>query len=52
MRFDSHGGVLITTINGRPAAAHFLARFLIEASFHSGPLGMQLRRTSLPSAYE
>jgi ATP-dependent Lhr-like helicase len=42
--------VLITTINGQPAAAHFLARFLMDAGFHPGPLGMHLRRIHLPLA--
>ena len=48
MHTHSHEGVLITTINGQPAAAHFLARFLMDAGFHPGPLGMHLRRILLP----
>jgi ATP-dependent Lhr-like helicase len=44
----SHQGVLITTINGQPVAAHPMARFLMDAGFHSGPLGMHLRRIPLP----
>jgi ATP-dependent Lhr-like helicase len=44
MRLHSHEGVLITTINGQPVAAHFVARFLMDAGFHPGPLGMHLRR--------
>jgi len=48
MRSSSHEGVLITTINGQPAAAHFMARFLMDAGFHPGPLGMHLRRIALP----
>jgi ATP-dependent Lhr-like helicase len=43
-RQRSHEGVLITTINGQPVAAHFMARFLMDAGFHPGPLGMHLRR--------
>jgi ATP-dependent Lhr-like helicase len=43
-----HLGVLITTINGQPVAAHFMARFLMDAGFYSGPLGMHLRRLPLP----
>jgi ATP-dependent Lhr-like helicase len=39
-----HRGVLITTINGQPVAAHPMARFLMDAGFHPGPLGMHLRR--------
>ena len=44
MRLSSHQGVLITTINGQPVAAHPLGRFLMDAGFHPGPLGMHLRR--------
>ena len=44
MRLHSHQGVLITTINGQPVAAHPMARFLMDAGFHPGPLGMHLRR--------
>ena len=51
MRTNSHDGVLITTINGQPAAAHFMARFLMDAGFHAGPLGMHLRRIPLPIAH-
>ena len=48
MHAHSHEGVLITTINGQPVAAHFMARFLMDAGFHPGPLGMHLRRIPLP----
>jgi ATP-dependent Lhr-like helicase len=44
MRGNSHEGVLITTINGQPVAVHPMARFLMDAGFHPGPLGMHLRR--------
>jgi ATP-dependent Lhr-like helicase len=44
MRSNSHQGVLITTINGQPVAAHPMARYLMDAGFHPGPLGMHLRR--------
>ena len=50
MRGGSHQGVLITTINGQPVAAHPMARFLMDAGFHPGPLGMHLRRIPLPLA--
>jgi ATP-dependent Lhr-like helicase len=50
MHAHSHEGVLITTINGQPAGAHFMARFLMDAGFHPGPLGMHLRRLHLPVA--
>jgi ATP-dependent helicase Lhr and Lhr-like helicase len=48
LRGASHQGVLITTINGKPVAAHPMARFLMDAGFHPGPLGMHLRRILLP----
>jgi ATP-dependent helicase Lhr and Lhr-like helicase len=48
MRASSHDGVLITTINGQPAGAHPMARYLMDAGFHPGPLGMHLRRILLP----
>jgi ATP-dependent Lhr-like helicase len=44
LRTNSHLGLLITTINGQPVAAHPMARFLMDAGFHPGPLGMHLRR--------
>jgi ATP-dependent helicase Lhr and Lhr-like helicase len=44
-----HSGYLISTINGLAVAAHPFAQALRDAGFHSGPLGMHLRRpTSLP----
>jgi ATP-dependent helicase Lhr and Lhr-like helicase len=48
MRVSSHQGVLITTINGQPVAAHPMARFLMDAGFHPGPLGLHLRRIEAP----
>ena len=51
MRASNHEGVLITTINGQPVAAHPMARFLMDAGFHPGPLGMHLRRILLPVAH-
>jgi ATP-dependent Lhr-like helicase len=50
LRGSSHQGVLITTINGQPVAAHPMARFLMDAGFHPGPLGMHLRRIPLALA--
>jgi ATP-dependent helicase Lhr and Lhr-like helicase len=44
MHADRHAGVLITTVNGQPVAAHSMARYLMDAGFHAGPLGMHLRR--------
>jgi ATP-dependent Lhr-like helicase len=51
MRANNHEGVLITTINGQPVAAHSMARFLMDAGFHPGPLGMHLRRIPLAIAH-
>jgi ATP-dependent Lhr-like helicase len=48
MQAGSREGVLITTINGQAVAAHFMARALMDAGFHPGPLGMHLRRVQLP----
>jgi Lhr-like helicase len=47
MRGNNHEGVLITTINGQPVAVHPMAKFLMDAGFHPGPLGMHLRRIPL-----
>jgi ATP-dependent Lhr-like helicase len=47
LRGASQQGVLITAINGQPVAAHPMARFLMDAGFHPGPLGMHLRRIPL-----
>ena len=47
MRGGGHQGVLITTINGQPVTAHPMARFLMDAGFYAGPLGMHLRRIPL-----
>ena len=44
----NYEGALITTINGQSVAAHPMARFLMDAGFHPGPLGMHLRRILLP----
>ena len=52
MRAGSHQGVLITTINGRPIAAHLMARFLMDAGFHPGPLGLHLRRIPIPIQHD
>jgi ATP-dependent Lhr-like helicase len=48
MRLGSHQGVLITTINGQPVAGHPMTRFLMDAGFHPGPLGLHLRRIPTP----
>lgn len=38
------GGMLISTINGKAAHLHPLARFLQDAGFHAAPLGLNVRR--------
>jgi ATP-dependent Lhr-like helicase len=48
MRVGGREGVLISTINGQPVSAHSMARFLMDAGFYAGPLGMHLRRIPLP----
>jgi ATP-dependent helicase Lhr and Lhr-like helicase len=48
MQGGRHLGMLITTINGQPVGTSFMARFLMDAGFYSGPLGMHLRR--IPAA--
>jgi len=52
MRASHHQGVLITTINGQPVAAHPMARYLMDASFHPGPLGMHLRRIPMTMGHQ
>jgi ATP-dependent Lhr-like helicase len=46
-RTGGHHGGLITTINGQQAGQHPMARFLMDAGFHPGPLGLHLRRIPL-----
>jgi ATP-dependent Lhr-like helicase len=43
-REDQRGGMLISTINGQPAAQDFLALFLQDAGFHLAPQGLNFRR--------
>ncbi len=43
------GGMLISTINGRPAHQHWMARFLQDAGFQAAPLGFNLRRMLPPA---
>jgi ATP-dependent Lhr-like helicase len=40
-------GLLLATVNDVPIAEHFLARFLLDAGFHSSPMGFHLRRSLL-----
>jgi ATP-dependent Lhr-like helicase len=46
-REDQRGGMLISTMNGQPAAHHFMAAFLQDAGFHLAPLGLNFRRVLL-----
>jgi ATP-dependent Lhr-like helicase len=48
-REDQRGGMLISSINGQPAAQHFLATFLQDAGFHLALHGLNFRRL-LPAA--
>ena len=46
-------GLLLATVNDGPIAEHFLARFLLDAGFHSSPMGFHLWRSLLaPIAHE
>jgi ATP-dependent Lhr-like helicase len=49
-REDQRGGMLISNINGQPAAQHFLASFLQAAGFHLAPQGLNYRRALLAVA--
>jgi ATP-dependent Lhr-like helicase len=49
-REDQRGGMLISAINGQPAAQHFLSSFLQDAGFHVAPLGLNFRRALLAVA--
>jgi ATP-dependent Lhr-like helicase len=49
-REDQRGGMLVSTINGQPAAHHFLAPFLQDAGFHLAPQGLNYRRALLAVA--
>ena len=45
---DHRSGMLITTINGMPIAAHWMARALQDAGFQPAPIGFNLRRVLMP----
>jgi ATP-dependent Lhr-like helicase len=45
---DGRGGLLITEINGVPAADHPLAAFLIDAGFYASAMGLMTTRPSTP----
>jgi ATP-dependent Lhr-like helicase len=44
------GGLLVSEINGRPAAEHPLAAFLVEAGFSASAMGFNVRRTRVDSS--
>lgn len=46
---DRSAGLLIGQINGQPAGAHFLAKFLQDAGFHLAPNGFNVRRPPSPA---
>ena len=46
---DRGAGLVIAQINGQPAGAHFLARFLLDAGFHAAPNGFNVRRAVQPA---
>ncbi len=45
---DHRSGMLITTINNTPVAAHWMARALQDAGFQPAPIGFNLRRVLMP----
>jgi ATP-dependent Lhr-like helicase len=45
------GGLLVSEINGRPAAEHPLAAFLVEAGFSSSAMGFNVRRSRVDSPF-
>jgi ATP-dependent Lhr-like helicase len=42
-------GILLATVNDVPIAEHFLSHFLLDAGFHSSPMGFNLRRVLMPA---
>ena len=46
---DRSAGLVIGQINGQPAGAHFLAKFLQDAGFHVAPNGFNVRRAPSPA---
>jgi ATP-dependent Lhr-like helicase len=45
---NHRGGLLVSTINGRPIHEHWLARFLLDAGFQPAPMGFNVRRILPP----
>jgi ATP-dependent Lhr-like helicase len=41
---QTRSNILITTINGTPAAEHWITRFLLNAGFTAGAMGLNVRR--------
>ncbi len=52
MNAGERHAALISTVNGLAVAAHPLARFLMDAGFYAGPLGMNLHRIPLLAAQQ
>ena len=46
---ESRGGLLVSEINGMPAAEHALVPFLIEAGFNPSAMGLQMRKAPTPA---
>ncbi len=44
LQAGERSAMLISTVNGVPVGSHTFASFLLDAGFHSGPLGMNIRR--------
>jgi ATP-dependent Lhr-like helicase len=44
---DGRAGLLISEINGIPAADHSIAPFLIDAGFHASAMGLMVRRRQI-----
>ena len=46
---DGGGGLLVSEINGMPAAEQALAPFLIESGFSPSAMGLQMRKVPSPA---
>ncbi|MBA2259463.1 MAG: DEAD/DEAH box helicase, partial [Acidobacteria bacterium] len=45
---DGRAGLMISEINGVPAAEHLLAPFLLDAGFYASAMGLMVRRLATP----
>jgi ATP-dependent Lhr-like helicase len=48
-RGQAEGGMLVGSINGTPAAEHWMAGALVEAGFVAGAMGFHVRRVGTPA---